>query len=445
MLPKYAPALCSAPPYAASVHAVLRECTTLHEQLTAQVTAPVLFTYVWHVLREAQQLGLQRLYFLARDGYVLLAIAQEIAKIHPVQPELRYLYCSRSSLRMPSYHRIDPDEAMELLLHRGTNLTRRYILDRARLTDAQRHAVYEALGNAEFDEYAPLDEHAFADFCAELRNCDVFREAVQKNSRDSYDTAVAYFRQEGLMDGVPFGIVDSGWTGSMQRSLRQLSDEIPPLTGFYFGMFAKPKSAEDGDYRTWYFSADSSIGVLTKFNNNLFECMCAAPHGMTIGYRKEKENRYAPVCEPVDAASLPAVEAQIAVCSRFAAACAAKIRYDAFDSEQMHRISRQLLQGLMYRPDREEALAFQAFHFCDDVTEAYSDTLVRENSEQILREHQFLHRVFRRLRGKKPSRELFWIYGTLAVSALPCKAPRRLSLRAWDILRCMINKRRPLA
>ncbi len=445
MLPKYAAALHSIPPFAESAEALLPECSTMHTRLTAQVTAPVLFTYVWHVLREAEALGLKRLYFLARDGYVLLEIAREIAKVHPVQAELRYLYCSRASLRMPSYHRIAPEEAMELLLHRGTNLTRRHILDRAHLTDAQRLAVYEALGCREENEHTPLTEQAFADFCKDLRSCKQFREYVDQNSRDSYDAAIAYFRQEGLMDGVPFGIVDSGWTGSMQRSLRQLSDEIPPVTGFYFGMFARPKSSEDGDYRTWYFSADSSIGVLTKFNNNVFECMCAAPHGMTIGYRKEKENRYVPVCKAAAAGPdvLQTIEAQIGVCRKFAAACAPKIRFDAFSPEKMHRISRKLLQGLMYRPDAAEAEAFGVFPFCDDVTESYTGTLVQHNSEQVLRDHLIFRRIFRKLRGLKPSGELFWIYGTLSVSTLHCKAMRRLSLRAWDILRCMINKHRP--
>ncbi len=442
MNPKYSKALRRFPAFAESTEVLLREQQDTFEQLTAQVTAPVLFSYVWFVLQKAQSMGLKRLYFLARDGYVLLRIAEEIVKAHKLPLELRYLYCSRAALRMPSYHRIAPEEAMDLLLHRGTNLTRRHILDRAQLTDAQRLAVYETLDYRECNEHTPLTEAAFADFCKALRGCDVFRECVHENSIAAYDAAIGYFRQEGLFDGTPFAIVDSGWTGSMQRSLRQLSDELPPMTGFYFGMFANPKSKEDGSYLTWYFSPSSSIRVLTKFNNNVFECMCAAAHGMTIGYRKEKEDRYAPVCKSNAAshAVTKKIETQIAVCTSFAHECAQRIRFSDFQEEKMHRISRSLLQGLMYRTSAEEAAAFGDFPFCDDVTESYTSTLVQYGAEGALREHLILHRIVRKLQGHKPSHELFWIYGTLAVSRLRMKPLRRISLRAWDVLRCMINK-----
>ncbi len=441
MHPKYASALEQFPSFAAAAEALLPDLATEHARLTAQVTAPVLFAYVWYVLREAEAMGLKRLYFLARDGYVLLEIAREIAAVHPVNLELRYLYCSRASLRMPTYHRIAPEEALDLLLHRGTNLTRRHILDRAHLTDAQRKAVYEQLHCREEEEQTPLTEGAFAAFCQSLRSSSLFLDYVNQNSREAYDAAMGYFRQEGLTDSISFGIVDSGWTGSMQRSLRQLSDEIPPITGFYFGMFARPQAAEDGTYRTWYFSADSSIGIRTKFSNNVFECMCAAAHGMTMGYRKETDTRYVPVCRETAAnrAMHPVIETQLEVCRRFAAQCAQQISYDSFPDRTLHRISRKLLQGLMYRTDRAEAEAFADFPFCDDVTESYTSTLVRRGQETVLREHMLLHRLLRRLRGRKPSEELFWMYGTLAVSSLRLKALCRPALRAWDILRYWID------
>ncbi len=442
MNPKYSKTLHRFPAFAESADALLRNQQDAFEQLTAQITAPVLFTYVWFVLHRAQSMGLRRLYFLARDGYVLLRIAEEIAKAHKLPLELRYLYCSRAALRMPSYHRIAPEEAMDLLLHRGTNLTRRHILDRAQLTDAQRLAVYEALGCQECNEHTPLTEAAFADFCQALRSCTVFREYVHENSVAAYDAAIGYFRQEGLFDGTPFAIVDSGWTGSMQRSLRQLSDELPRMTGFYFGMFASPKSTEDGNYLTWYFSPASSIRVLTKFNNNVFECMCAAAHGMTIGYQRETEARYIPVCKSNAAshAVTKKIETQIAVCTAFARECAQKIQFSDFQETEMHRITRSLLQGLMYRPSAEEAAAFGDFPFCDDVTESYTNTLVQYGAEKTLREHLILRRIVRKLQGHKPSHELFWMYGTLAVSQLRMKPIRRLSLRMWEILRCLINK-----
>ena len=433
---KYAGVLRQFPAYAQAAEELLPALSDDHARLTAQVTAPVLFTYVWHVLLQAERIGLRRLYFLARDGYVMLGIAREIARVCPVSLELRYLYCSRASLRMPSYHRIGEEETMELLLHRGTNLTMRHILDRASLDDAQRTALYDSLGFDAAREQEALDEPGFAEVCMQLRRSKLFHRQVTENSAAAYEAAAAYFAQEGLMDGTPFGIVDTGWTGSMQRSLRQLSEQIPSINGFYFGMYARPQAAADGVYHTWYFSHRSPAAVITKFNNNLFECMCAAPHGMTIGYRKTEDNRYAPVMKAVDSTLAARSETQVRICRDFAAVCAPKIRYEGFDPERMHRLTRGLLTGLMYRTDSREARAFGDFPFCDDVTESYSDTLVLEGAERILREHLFLHRLLRRLRGKKPSTELYWTYGTLAVSKLPLKPLCRPALRCWDVVRC---------
>lgn len=437
---KYAAALREYAPFAQTAEQLLPQADNVHARVTVQVTAPVLFAYVWYVLRQAERKGLKRLYFLARDGYVMLEIAKEIAKVHPIPLELRYLYCSRASLRMPSYHRIPETEMMDLLLHRGTNLTVLHILERAALSAAQLAQVLSEINVSDAD--SPLSENDYAAVCLKLRQSAAFRKAVLQNSRAAYADTMAYFAQEGLTDGTPFGIADTGWTGSMQRSLRQLSEEIPPITGFYFGMFARPKEKEDGEYDTWYFSADSSISDRTKFSNNLFECLCAAPHGMTTGYRRDAQGRMVPIRRQTetDTPMMKTVEAQVSICREFARRCAPLINFQSFSAAPMHRISRKLLQALMYCPSAEEAEGFAVFRFCDDVTEAYDASLVQHNCRQALHEHMPHIRILRKLCGLKPTCELFWSYGTLAVSGLPFQCLRRPALRLWDVMRCMLDK-----
>ena len=72
--------------------------------LIKEFVGPILFDYVWWILYQAQQRGIQRLYFLARDGYLLREIAQQFCARFGLKIECRYLYCSRAALRMPSYH-----------------------------------------------------------------------------------------------------------------------------------------------------------------------------------------------------------------------------------------------------------------------------------------------------------------------------------------------------
>ena len=75
--------------------------------IAVSVAAPILTAYVIWILRQAQVRQLARIYFLARDGEVLLKIAQELApQIYP-EVELRYLYVSRQALRMPGLTKIN--------------------------------------------------------------------------------------------------------------------------------------------------------------------------------------------------------------------------------------------------------------------------------------------------------------------------------------------------
>lgn len=62
--------------------------------LIASVAAPMLIAFTAWVLRSAYQDGIERLYFLSRDGQLFYKIAQILSDSMPV-PECRYLYSSR--------------------------------------------------------------------------------------------------------------------------------------------------------------------------------------------------------------------------------------------------------------------------------------------------------------------------------------------------------------
>lgn len=84
----------------------------LMETLSKEFTGPLLFHYVWWVLYHAMERDIRTLCFLARDGYLLREIALQFCKKFDLPIDCRYLYSSRASLRMPTYHFIG-DEADE--------------------------------------------------------------------------------------------------------------------------------------------------------------------------------------------------------------------------------------------------------------------------------------------------------------------------------------------
>ena len=68
------------------------------------VTAPILLPYVQWIVSLCIEKKIKRIYFLARDGYILMKIAEVVCDKLDVKLDLRYLYCSRYSLRLPLYH-----------------------------------------------------------------------------------------------------------------------------------------------------------------------------------------------------------------------------------------------------------------------------------------------------------------------------------------------------
>ena len=71
------------------------------------MAGPLLTAFVAWVLQEAKAQGVRRLYFVARDGEVLMAVAQILAS-RLGGPELRYLFGSRRAWLAPSADLRDP-------------------------------------------------------------------------------------------------------------------------------------------------------------------------------------------------------------------------------------------------------------------------------------------------------------------------------------------------
>lgn len=120
--------------------------------------APVLIAYVEWVLREAAQRGIHRLYFLARDGYVLQKIAERFCAAHRLDIQCRYLYCSRMSLRMPDYHLIG-EEAFRLLSQPGYHVTLRSLFQRVTLPETLYSRILSEMG---LSQPVPLDRELTA-------------------------------------------------------------------------------------------------------------------------------------------------------------------------------------------------------------------------------------------------------------------------------------------
>ena len=107
--------------------------------------------------------------------------------------------------------------------------------------------------------------------------------------------ALAYFKQEGLTDGVPWGLVDLGWNGRLQSSLDSLigAELRYPINGLYFALHNKPVGV--GTLQAYFCDSHAGLGSLkSSFHAPMMEMFCTAPHGSTTGY-EERGGRVEPV------------------------------------------------------------------------------------------------------------------------------------------------------
>ena len=420
------------------------------EKLASEFSGPILFDYVWWVLVQAQIRGIKKLYFLARDGYTLKRIADLFCERFQLNISTEYLYCSRASFRMPTYHLIG-EEAFDLLLQRGYRVTPKSVLQRAELSGSERRAIYEDCGIEESDEDQLLTHQQFDAYARRLKKSRLFRKYLYKKSTAAYQSAVGYLRQEGLFDQKIVAIVDSGWTGSMQRSLRQIMEfdgYCGKFIGFYFGMFALPKTAADGTYLTWYFDAEYNVRSKVNFCNNLFECLLAAPHGMTKGYRFSNR-RYEPILNNrASEAELSFIRQQSDCICEYAQQRLSSISFQAFPERVLQKDTRKRLKRYMVYPTREEAAYYGHFLFCDDVTEAYHAALADDSQKTLLEGYSMVRRVFRRFFRHTPRQakeELYWPYGVIAFLPAWKRAWWRWNIRIWETLKYTLHRAKPIS
>lgn len=249
-------------------------------RLGAAYAGPLLTLYVWWLLEHARAQGLRRLYFLARDGQVLLQIAR-LLQASGCAPgvELRYLHASRQAWFAPSIVRWDA-ASLEAALDEPTGyadpakLARRLGFDDEEQLFAHWPALRPELSNVRSVEQIAglIVRHVSAvdglSHTAALRR-----------------TVLGYLRQEGLMDGMPWAIVDLGWRGRLQNALSRMlqsTGQSDAVRGYYVKLLSRPTDqAVAGRVHSW-----CEAGALPG-PAHLLELLCEADHGSTRGYRSD--------------------------------------------------------------------------------------------------------------------------------------------------------------
>lgn len=388
-------------------------CTDREEEIAAGITnyvlAPALNSFVLWVLQNAQKRGIRRLYFLARDGYFMYCCANFLCNKLNISIDCRYLYCSRYSLRIPSYH-FDMEDAMDYICRGGIDVTRRKILERSGIGNEEQSEILDLL------EYTQIADEAvpyamLGSIREELKNCELFQKYVQEISRKALPALKQYLLQEGVLEGVSSALVDSGWVGSMQKTLGKILDRFgshTELEGYYWGLYELPFDVKTENYHCYYFSPKRGLKEKVYFSNCLFEAIFSAPHGMTVGY-EIREDRCIPIFEVFSQerkAFLLKTEKYLMQYTRrlaelLARECSAEKAdgdiLSSIDCARDLKIVKKLLAEFMGSPVKEEVQVYGKLRFSDDIMDHASKYVAESLNEKELRANHVVNKALHML------------------------------------------------
>lgn len=259
----------------------------------AGVAAPLLICYVLWILERSRALGVKRLYFLARDGEVMLGIAEILVKRLELDIECRYLFASRCA-----WARATRLESLGEWYFGDLNETTTSIdvLDRLGVSWDEAKSVFETNGFPEskarqplqFNDLKPLGSLIESEQFTPVRDVAIGRHRAQLKR---------YFQQEGVFDHKRIGLIDVGWSGTLHEiGADVFTEEVPDgdAFGFLFGAKARESAKLSRFAHTkfgYYFDLDRSTGervpLVSKEFFILMEVFCCASHGTLLGLREE--------------------------------------------------------------------------------------------------------------------------------------------------------------
>jgi hypothetical protein len=256
--------------------------------------APFLIGNVLWILREAARRDLKKLFFIARDGQVLLDIALELANKVGYHGELKYLYGSRQAWVPPSLKTLDAAAFDAICPIDGDvdERTLRLVLSRF---DVPAESIESHLTESGFTSRS-LDSHLDDEARLRLRallveNADV-RGEVFRIAAENRALVLDYLQQEGVITDDSIGIIHQGTGSTLYNALGALLatvDQAPPH-GFYFGLRADAPDRGFGEPQTYIRNERRPTGFLsTPGLLTLTEMACSADHGSVVGYRREGE------------------------------------------------------------------------------------------------------------------------------------------------------------
>jgi len=262
--------------------------------VAAGVAAPFLSAYLLWIFQRARQLGLERLYFVARDGQVCAELASILNRRLGAGLEIRYLYASRRAINLAAVYDATSAE-LEWVWRKGDTRSLSTVLRRLDLDLGEVAAALPATWPRDATGEMPVTDDLQTILSTGLTSGPL-QALVLGKAAARRELVTEYLGQEGLLDGTRSGVVDLGGVGSQCRALFSLCTSAGAAAPRFFlvNLDTVPESAMTGRHRSWLEHAECYIydcqrgRGLPSFRglNTSVQMFCASDHGTVLDYER---------------------------------------------------------------------------------------------------------------------------------------------------------------
>ena len=249
------------------------------------IGAVILYPYVEWIIKKSIHKEIKRLYFVARDGYILKKIADIIINKCGYNIKTKYIYGSRSAWRIPVINKENFEEVLSL-----SNMSYiKNINNLGKILGLASSEIFPFIPNEYKKNGLLLSTGALNRLLNELRENNEFWKYMDQKNRDKKDLAIGYLKQEINIDDDKFAFVELHGSGYTQICLGKLIHNFydKKIENFYYTMDTLPLTNE----------CTFNVFIPGQLSQPLIlEALCRAEHGQTVGYEKEK-NKIIPILD----------------------------------------------------------------------------------------------------------------------------------------------------
>lgn len=244
---------------------------------TGICTGGILLTsYAGWILKCCREKGINRLYFIARDGYILKQIADEIISSMGLDIKTHYLYGSRRAWRMASFSSRNHD--IQKLWNWSHGGSVKSIRDIAEIFQIQTDELRKFISLEIQDDTMKLSYFTIQKIWKKLQENEAFIDFLVQYHSEKRRVVKQYLMQEMDFSDRHFAFVDVSGSGYTQSCLADIIYDFyrEPVVTFFFKL---DKINVADNCRNYCFYP-------TRIENGvILEMFCRAPEEQTVGYR----------------------------------------------------------------------------------------------------------------------------------------------------------------